>query len=295
MTQIAESPSKWIEDNLNNGKVVKSDFVGSSSWSSQYIMNMEDGTRYFVKTARGYSVDAMFKGEALGLTALYDTHTVCIPKVLYYGDMARGGSFIVLEHLKFGGRINQAEFGRLLAEMHLATPKDENAASGQFGFAVDNMIGGTSQPNGWMDNWVDFFRERRLRHQLKLAGDTNLMRMGEKVMDNLEIFFEGVEVKPSVLHGDLWSGNVAGVEGKPAIFDPAVYYGHHEAEFGMQWCASFGGAFWEAYHSVIPRAPGFEKREKLYLLYHFLNHYNLFGAGYYGECQGILQSLSRDL
>lgn len=78
--------------------------------------------------------------------------------------------------------------------------QDSNAAAGKFGFAVDNTIGGTPQPNGWMDSWVDFFRERRLRHQLQLAGDRGLSQMGEVLMNKLEVFFEGVEVseKPSV-------------------------------------------------------------------------------------------------
>jgi protein-ribulosamine 3-kinase len=69
------------------------------------------------------------------------------------------------------------------------------------------------------------------------TGDGSLLQMGEKLAANLEVLFEGVEVRPSVLHGDLWSGNMAYVDGKPAIFDPATYYGHHEAEFGMSWCA----------------------------------------------------------
>lgn len=74
---------------------------------------------------------------------------------------------------------------------------------------------------------------------LLLLGDTKLNKMGDKLLDNLEVFFEDIadDIKPSVLHGDLWSGNIAGVGGQPAIFDPATYYGHHEAEFGMSWCA----------------------------------------------------------
>lgn len=76
------------------------------------------------------------------------------------------------------------------------------------------------------------------------AGDKRLSQLGDKLMDNLYVFFEDVRgsIKPSVLHGDLWSGNIAGVEGQPSIFDPATYYGHHEAEFGMSWCA--GGREW---------------------------------------------------
>ena len=65
-----------------------------------------------------------------------------------------------------------------------------------------------------------------------------------------------MQVKPSVLHGDLWSGNISGVDGDPSIFDPAVYYGHSEADFGMSWCAGFSSAFYDAYHRVLPKAPG---------------------------------------
>ena len=90
----------------------------------------------------------------------------------------------------------------------------------------------------------------------------------------IDLKTEGVEVKPSVLHGDLWSGNVAAVEGEPCIFDPATYYGHHEAEWGMSWCASLGPAFWKGYRELIPKDEGFERRFALYEAYHQLNHYN---------------------
>lgn len=113
---------------------------------------------------------------------------------------------------------------------------------GQFGFPVDNTIGGTGmcliillhvalhaaspcvhascasveQPNGWDPSWVSFFREKRLMHQVNLTGNKNLIALGKSVADNLESLFNGVEVKPSVLHGDLWSGNMASVQGTPA-------------------------------------------------------------------------------
>eukprot|EP00879_Flechtneria_rotunda_P025317 GHRR01026896.1.p1 GENE.GHRR01026896.1~~GHRR01026896.1.p1 ORF type:complete len:186 (+),score=52.12 GHRR01026896.1:480-1037(+) len=175
----------------------------------------------------------------------------------------------------------------------LLSLQDPNAKGGKFGFPVDNTIGATPQPNGWMDNWVDFYRDRRLGHQLQLLDDRQLNQLGDKLLPNLEVFFDDIQgkIKPSVLHGDLWSGNIAGVEGKPCIFDPATYYGHHEAEFGMSWCAGFTGDFWRAYHEVIPKAPGFDRRKDLYLLYHYLNHTNLFGGGYYNTSLRIMQRL----
>ena len=76
-------------------------------------------------------------------------------------------------------------------------------------------------------------------------------------MDAVQARYEcNVQVKPSVLHGDLWGGNISGVDGEPSIFDPAVYYGHSEADFGMSWCAGFSSAFYDAYHRVLPKAPG---------------------------------------
>eukprot|EP00420_Gonyaulax_spinifera_P003688 CAMPEP_0197935898 /NCGR_PEP_ID=MMETSP1439-20131203/114079_1 /TAXON_ID=66791 /ORGANISM="Gonyaulax spinifera, Strain CCMP409" /LENGTH=97 /DNA_ID=CAMNT_0043558853 /DNA_START=1 /DNA_END=290 /DNA_ORIENTATION=- len=93
------------------------------------------------------------------------------------------------------------------------------------------------------------------------------------------MFTDG-EVTPSVLHGDLWSGNYANSPDGAVIFDPAVYYGHHEAEWGMSWCAGFSGDFWAGYREVIPEAPLFKRRRALYEAYHIINHYNLFGGGY---------------
>lgn len=189
------------------------------------------------------------------------------------------------------GRYDGAELGRQLARMHLAEPSDPTALAGKFGFSVENTIGGTPQPNQWSDSWIEFFRERRLRHQVKLANDARLSRLGDKICAGMEIFFDGITVRPSVLHGDLWSGNIAGVDGMPCIFDPATYYGHHEAEFGMSWCAGFGQGFWDSYHTVIPRERGWEVRHDLYTLYHYLNHYNLFGHSYYRQCIQIMERL----
>lgn len=160
---------------------------------------------------------------------------------------------------------------------------------------MNNTIGDTPQPNGWMDDWVEFFRERRIGHQLKLARDAQLSQLGGEVMEKMPEWFEGIgPIKPSILHGDLWSGNIGTVDGAPSAFDPAVYYGHSEAEFGMSWCAGFSDAFYDAYFEVLPKQEqGFEERRQLYLLYHYLNHYNLFGGGYKSQCVSIMKNLLR--
>ena len=161
---------------------------------------------------------------------------------------------------------------------------------------MTNTCGGTTQPNAWRDDWVEFFLEQRIGHQLRTAGDGTLNDEWAKVRkatNDLRSLFEGVEVRPSVLHGDLWSGNVAAVGGEPCIFDPASYYGHHEAEWGMSWCASLGPAFWEGYRELIPEDSGFRKRRALYELYHKLNHFNLFGGGYKSDSLSLMKQLAR--
>lgn len=105
-------------------------------------------------------------------------------------------------------------------------------------------------------------------------------------------FFKDVEVVPALLHGDLWGGNVAECAEGPVIYDPASFYGHSEYELGI--AGMFGGfnnSFYSAYHAKIPRAPGFEKRNQLYQLFHYLNHWNHFGGGYRGSSVRIMKDL----
>lgn len=101
-----------------------------------------------------------------------------------------------------------------------------------------------------------------------------------------------MEVFPALLHGDLWGGNVAECPDGPVIFDPASFYGHAEYELGI--AGMFGGfsdSFYSGYHNKIPKAPGFETRNQLYQLFHYLNHWNHFGGGYRGSSLRIMKDL----
>ena len=246
----------------------------------------------------------MFEAEAAGLEAMRATGALRIPRVFGAGPTT-SGSFIVMEHLDLGGggrssRPSQRALGEGLARMHLATPSHPEAAAGSFGFPMDNTIGGTPQPNPWTADWPAFFAEHRLRHMLRLLNRPALTKPGEAVAERLVDLFEGVTVRPSLIHGDLWSGNISAVQGGEhgaewAILDPACYYGHHEAEWGMAWCAGFGPEFWAGYRSLIPEDPGFSARARLYEAYHKLNHGVLFGGGYISDAQGLLEGLARTL
>ena len=129
-----------------------------------------------------------------------------------------------------------------------------------------------------------------MAHQVNLAGDASIDRLWQQLKPRIQEFFDEDEViKPCILHGDLWSGNIGTAAGAPSVFDPACYYGHHEAEWGMSWCASLGSGFWAGYRELIPEAPKFRMRRPLYEAYHQLNHYNLFGGGYRNAACGCLE------
>jgi fructosamine-3-kinase len=203
-----------------------------------------------------------------------------------------------MEHLDLSSRVDQAVLGKALAQLHMATPSSAPARDGRFGFDCDNTIGGTPQRNTWSTaagkaGWVQFFTEHRLMAQARMTRDSVIQRYTDTLAARMDSLFEDIDhISPALLHGDLWSGNIYTVDGQPCVIDPACYYGHAEAEWGMSWCAGFTSDMYAAYHAAgMPRAPLFQQRAKLYQLYHFLNHLNLFGDGYRGQCVALLEDL----
>jgi protein-ribulosamine 3-kinase len=221
----------------------------------------------------------MFAAEEIGLKEIGRTDTVRVPRPLCHGA-SPGASWIVLEHLELSSADGKAmrALGSNLARLHRVTAP-------RYGWARDNTIGSTPQPNAWAPDWIAFWREKRLGFQLGLAasqGHGRLAASGARLMEKLPAFFAGHTPAPSLLHGDLWSGNVAMTgAGEPVVFDPATYYGDREADLAMT--ELFGGfprSFYDAYRAEYPLHPGYDVRKPLYNLYHVLNHFNLFGGGY---------------
>ncbi|KAK9757995.1 hypothetical protein RND81_01G199400 [Saponaria officinalis] len=292
---MASSEDPVLEWILTEGKATK---ISRTSPVGGGCINLAtrydtDAGPFFVKTNRSVGPE-MFEAEALGLRLMNETNTIRVPRPYKVGSLPRGGSYIIMEFVEFGSsRSGQAALGRKLAEMHKAGKSDKG-----FGFEVENTIGSTPQINTWTSDWIAFYAEHRLGYQLKLArdryGDSSIYEKGQRLSKNLTPLFEDVVIEPCLLHGDLWSGNITyDKNGEPVILDPACYYGHNEAEFGMSWCAGFGPSFYNSYFEVMPKQPGFEKRRDLYLLYHYLNHYNLFGSGYQSSAMSIIEDYLR--
>ncbi|MDH2916748.1 MAG: fructosamine kinase family protein [Gallionella sp.] len=263
--------------------------INGGSINQAYRLDGRDGTSCFVKLNDEQHL-AIFVAEAAGLAAIAATDTLRVPQAITHG-IAHRQSYLVLEHLALTSRGDTRSLGTRLAALH------RNSAP-QFGLAQDNFIGTTAQPNAWADDWITFWREQRLGFQLGLAAKNGyggeLQQLGARLLDALPAFFDNHTPQPSLLHGDLWSGNHAYLaDGTPTIFDPASYYGDRECDIAMtELFGGFPATFYDAYRTAWPLEKGFENRRDIYNLYHILNHANLFGGGYVRQAERMMKRLS---
>ncbi len=244
----------------------------------------------FVKIA-DLPAAAALEAEAAGLEDLAAANAVRVPGVLARGIVG-DKAFLALERIdsRPAGAAAEHLLGERLAAQH-------GVRAARFGWRMDNTIGATAQTNGWLEDWCEFFRERRLRPQLALAAagpDAALLeRAGERLLESVAALLGAHRPEPSLLHGDLWAGNwLADSAGEPVIFDPAVYFGDRETDLAMtRLFGGFGRAFYLAYETCAPLPPGHAVRAELYNLYHVLNHANLFGGGYARQARVTIDRL----
>ncbi len=256
---------------------------------------LRDGEQnYFAKLNQAGRL-TMFEAEAEGLSEIAATGTLRVPQPICWGTVD-DQAYLVLEYLSLrrDGNRAMAALGRGLALMH-------RAAQPLFGWHRDNHIGATPQINTPCEDWTTFWRRHRLGYQLDLATGNgyggNLQRQGERLLAKCDALFESYSPVASLLHGDLWSGNKAGdAEGRPVIFDPAVYYGDREADLAMtELFGGFSSAFYSAYRDHYPLDEGYRTRRLFYNLYHVVNHLNLFGGGYLSQAERTIEQLLAEL
>jgi fructosamine-3-kinase len=217
----------------------------------------------------------LLDSEADGLRALRGAG-VRAPEAFASGSAGRQ-AYLLLENLELETTGDFAALGRMLAQLHRATGP-------RFGWERDNFIGPTPQANRWSDDWASFFLQQRIIPQVELAKKNGF----PVEMPSLSLL-ENHKPRPSLLHGDLWSGNAGFSNGQPVIFDPSVYYGDREADLAMT--ELFGGFprdFYAAYDEAFPLEKGYADRKPLYNLYHLLNHLNIFGGGYLAQVKATL-------
>lgn len=247
-----------------------------------------EGRAYFAKVVDAEDA-ARLDAERDGLAALQASRTARTPRLVEQGANGER-AWLLLEWLDLVplGAASGAALGAALAALHRIPQQ-------RFGWAHDNFIGGSPQSNGWSDDWLAFWRDKRLVAQLRLAArqrlPSRMIDRGERLASDCEAFFRNYAPAKSLLHGDLWGGNASALpDGTPVIFDPAVYVGDREADLAMT--TLFGGFprdFDAAYVAAWPLDDGYRVRRELYNIYHLLNHANLFAGGYVGQAQDAIE------
>jgi fructosamine-3-kinase len=241
---------------------------------------------FFLKWNDARTLKNMFEAESKGLLRLHETGTVHVPEVIgvgIHGDYQFLLLSLVRQHPQ-GDRYWE-EAGRQLASLH-------RCYHSSYGLDHNNYIGSLSQRNEQANTWTSFFVEHRIRPQVRLARDNDRLGIGD--VDAFErlcgkgssLFPEEV---PSLVHGDLWRGNLINSDaGGPCFIDPAVYFGHREVDLAMtKLFGGFHSDFYATYQDAYPLLPGHQERVDLYNLYPLLVHLNLFGSSYYQDVMQI--------
>ncbi|MEA1064900.1 fructosamine kinase family protein [Erwinia sp. HR93] len=216
-----------------------------------------------------------FTEEADQLALLARSASVCVPGVLGTGS-ARDASFLLLDY--FPPRPLDAPnaflFGQQLAQLHQWSEQP------QFGLDFDNHIATVPQPNGWQRRWAAFFAEQRIGWQLELAAEKGLTYGDiDAIVEEIQQRLSGHQPQPSLLHGDLWSGNCALGPKGPFIFDPACYWGDRECDLAMlPLHEALSSQIYNGYQTVSPLPAGYLSRQSIYRLYTLLNRATLFGG-----------------
>ncbi|MEX2570825.1 MAG: fructosamine kinase family protein [Gemmatimonadota bacterium] len=274
-----------VEEEL--GRISRVAPVGGGSISEACRIDLDEKTA-FLKFERA-APRGFFTVESEGLKLLGAVSSgLRVPEVLACEE-AESWSWLALEWLETGPGSGDhgGKLGAALARLH---QERRNA----FGWERDGFIGSLAQDNAPMQSWPGFWLERRLLPQLELAwsrGELPRREEWHRLMQALpDSLATGDEEGPSLLHGDLWSGNVVVTPDGPGVVDPACYWGHREVDLAMtELFGGFDGAFYSAYSQAWPLRPGYEHRKRVYQLYYLLVHVNLFGAGYVSRTHETLR------
>ncbi|GAB4473921.1 MAG: fructosamine kinase family protein [Burkholderiaceae bacterium] len=284
---LAQAVESAVRAALGNAwRLRAADRVGGGSIAEAWRLDATGGPLFLKTGAAAHPFDA----EAQALDAIAATRTVRVPRPIAYG-VAGARGFLVLEWIDLHGSGDWAAAGTSLAALHAATRET-------YGWHRDNAIGATPQFNAPAADWATFYRERRLRPQFNFARERGLHALAaleDAACRAADALLEREAPPASLLHGDLWRGNLAfDAAGRAVVFDPAAYWGDAETDLAM--ARLFGGfpeAFFTAYDAARQPRPGRRERLALYQIYHVLNHANLFGGGYVAQARALIAALIR--
>jgi protein-ribulosamine 3-kinase len=271
----------------SNVRILSAATVGGGCINNAQRLETSAGN-FFIKRNNALAYPGMFEAEAKGLEILAETKILHIPLPVATGKFDIT-SFIIMEYIESAARSKNfwEDFGKKLATLH-------RRSNDLFGLDHHNYIGSLPQKNNKNQSWINFFIEQRLLPQLYLAESKG--KINSTILNNFKVLFKKLpelinEEKPSLLHGDLWSGNfIVNEKGEACLIDPAIYYGHREVDLAMTHLFSgFDDKFYESYYEEWPLEKNFYNRFDIYNLYPLLVHVNLFGGGYLDQVKYILR------
>jgi protein-ribulosamine 3-kinase len=271
-----------------NSPIHTARYTGGGDINDARTLTTEAGNFYFLKYNGLPQAPHMFVAEEVGLLQL-SRAGARTPEVLARGVSAQGTAFLLMEYVEDtpAEPVAWDQLGYMLAEIHQTTRFS-------FGLEQDTYIGPLLQSNTDRTDWITFFWENRIFPQVELATEKGLVEPSlrtrfDLLFDLLPNLF-GPQEPPTLVHGDLWSGNfLIAPNQQPVLIDPAVAFAHREMDLGMS--RLFGGFHWRfyrAYQEAFPLHPGWEDRLPLFQLYYLLVHVNLFGRSYLGSVKNIL-------
>lgn len=262
--------------------------VGGGSINETFRLKLSGRQQFFCKVNSATKFPQLFEKEKNGLNLLAKAAVIQIPGVVHY-FIAGDEQVLVLEWMEEGlrNKFFWTKFGEQLAALHhLSAPL--------FGLDENNFMGSVPQDNTESSDWVSFFIHSRLRPIVKQCTNTHLLQsthidLFEKLYSLLPQIFPAE--KPSLVHGDLWSGNfMCNEHAEPVLIDPAVYYGHRSVDLAMT--TLFGGfdkTFYEAYHYHYPFPGNYNEQWEVCNLYPLLIHLLLFGKSYLYQLEATLK------
>ena len=255
------------------------------SWQIEF-----QNTKFFLKRNEKKIKFLQFEEFCLrNLQKFLNYENLVVPKIISYLEV-QNVELLLLEWIDMNNS-NQKKLGTGLGEMHIESNKFNPKS---FGYPVDGYIGTTNQIKGWEKNWIKCFIDLRIEPQLAIL-EKDFLRIDIKNKLKSKIELELHDHKPliSLVHGDLWSGNV-GVNkmNKGIIFDPACWWADSEVDIAMtRLFGNFQSEFYENYYKIIPVKKGYEKRTIIYNFYHILNHANMFGGSYCHQVQSYIRNI----
>ncbi len=268
-------------------KISDSVAVGGGCINEARLLKTTAG-KYFIKYNSSAIFPGMFEKEAAGLKILSDTNTLVVPEIIGSEESGKH-AFLLLQYIENGipPKNFWIEFGTELATLHRNTNE-------LFGLDYDNYIGSLVQSNKRNTDFYGFFISERIEPQLREARNKGALSQSDtRYFDSLFSSLKNIipPEKPALIHGDLWSGNFMVTSGgSPCIIDPAVYYGHREADIAMtQLFGGFPPGFYDAYNQAWPMEKGWQQRIDVFNLYSLLVHVNLFGGSYVGQVLRIIR------